>query len=232
MNNIELENIIFKEVFEKSLDAFLILDLERSKFLFYNEKALELYGYTKEEFATITPYGLTFEFMNHLEMEHKQEFIVQKGWDTFITKHKTKSGKILNIYIKSKKIEFQDNFLLFITLIDLEKESIPQKYFLQKNHTDLKNYILIQKKYYWHQNYELLIKDSSMVHLTEIEKQFISLLTKNLDCCLNLEQIQTFFEKHALNQNSLLSLIKRIRKKTSKEFIKNYYGKGYIITSK
>jgi len=50
------------------------LDIEKNKFILFNDKALELYGYTKKEFENITPYDLTMEFNNSQTM--KQEEII------------------------------------------------------------------------------------------------------------------------------------------------------------
>jgi two-component system, sporulation sensor kinase A len=117
--NTTLLSILFNE----SLDAILILDLKTQKFIIFNKKALELYNYTEEEFKNITPQDLTLEFISKERIQKKQKNILEKGWDKFVTKHKTKDGKAINVLIKSKKIELVANSpLLYITVHNLEKE--------------------------------------------------------------------------------------------------------------
>lgn len=114
---------LLSTLFNESLDAILILDLKTQKFILYNQTALDLYNYSEEEIKQITPKDLTLEFMTNEEMGKRQKNIVEKGWDKFTTKHKTKDGKALDVLIKSKKIELnQETPLLYITIINLGKE--------------------------------------------------------------------------------------------------------------
>ena len=114
---------LLSTLFNESLDAILILDLKTQKFIIFNKKALELYNYTEEEFKNITPQDLTLEFISKERIQKKQKNILEKGWDKFVTKHKTKDGKAINVLIKSKKIELIPNSpLLYITVHNLEKE--------------------------------------------------------------------------------------------------------------
>ena len=54
---------LLSTLFNESLDAILVLDLKTQKFILSNQKALDLYNYTKEEFKEITPKDLTLEFI-------------------------------------------------------------------------------------------------------------------------------------------------------------------------
>ena len=71
---------LLSTLFNESLDAILVLDLKTQKFILSNQKALELYNYTKEEFKEITPKDLTLEFITPEEMEKRQKNILEKGW--------------------------------------------------------------------------------------------------------------------------------------------------------
>ncbi|MFA6741529.1 MAG: PAS domain-containing sensor histidine kinase [Arcobacteraceae bacterium] len=114
---------LLSTLFNESLDAILILDLKTQKFILSNKKALELYNYTEEEIKQITPKNLTLEFMTNEEMAKRQKNIIEKGWDRFTTKHKTKDGKALDVLIKSKKVEINPQTqLLYITIINLGKD--------------------------------------------------------------------------------------------------------------
>jgi PAS domain S-box-containing protein len=120
---------LLSELFDESLDAILVLDLKTQKFILSNQKALELYNYTKEEFKEITPMDLSLEFTTNDKMLEKQRNILEKGWDKFVSRHKTKDGKAIDVLIKTKKIEFENSTLLYITVYNLEKEKEFEKEF-------------------------------------------------------------------------------------------------------
>lgn len=121
---------LLSTLFNESLDAILILSLKTQKFILFNQKALELYNYTEEEIKEITPKDLTLEFMTNEEIKERQKNILEKGWDKFVTKHKTKNGNPLDVLIKSKKIELNDQTpLLYITVSNLGKEKDLEKEF-------------------------------------------------------------------------------------------------------
>ena len=124
------QEILLSTIFNESFDAIIILDLSTQKFLMFNKKAIELYGYTEDEFKQITPKELTLEFISDEKMKEKQKNILERGWDEFTTKHKTKDGKAIDVLVKSKKIELIENTpLLYITIHNLEKEKELEKEF-------------------------------------------------------------------------------------------------------
>lgn len=119
---LENENILFSTLFDESLDAIVLLDMETQRFVKFNHKTLELYGYSKDEFKQITPKELTAEFLTDEEMQRKQTAIINQSWDQFLTKHKTKNGEVLDIFVKTKKIVFIEKVFLYITLHDITRE--------------------------------------------------------------------------------------------------------------
>ena len=124
------QEILLSTIFNESFDAMMILDLSTQKFIMFNKKTLEIYNYSEEEFKQITPKELTLEFVSDEKMKEKQKTILDRGWDKFTTKHKTKDGKAIDVLIKSKKIELiKDVPLLYITIHNLEKEKELEKEF-------------------------------------------------------------------------------------------------------
>lgn len=121
---------LLSTLFNESLDAILILDLKTQKFILFNQKALELYNYTAEEIKEITPRDLTLQFMSDKEIENRQKNILEKGWDKFTSKHKTKDGIAIDVLIKSKKIQVEKKSpLLYITIDNIGKEKELEKEF-------------------------------------------------------------------------------------------------------
>jgi len=51
----------YRRLFEAEADAILLLDVEKDCFVDVNQAALALYGYTKEEFLSLTPWDITAE---------------------------------------------------------------------------------------------------------------------------------------------------------------------------
>ena len=219
---------MYKYFFEESIDALVLLDIENNKFTLCNTKASELYGYTKEEFLKITPYDLSVEFKNRIQMESKQEEIINKGYDKFMTKHKSKYGHILDIYVKSKRILIDQKWFLLITLIDIEKEKLLKQYFHKKD-APLKYLISIGSTYHWDKFNMILLKHGEIVSLTQKEKNLINIFLKYKNSILSYENILQYFDGTKLSKNALLSIIKRIRKKTDNNFIATIYAKGYCI---
>ena len=128
-SHIQIESL-YSTILNESLDAILILDIETQKFLMFNKKALELYEYTEDEFKNITPKDLTLEFTTDEKMREKQFEILEKGWDKFTSKHKTKSHLPIDVFMKSKKIENKETKnLLYITIHNLSDERIYEKEF-------------------------------------------------------------------------------------------------------
>ena len=208
---------MYEYFFQESMDALVLLDIEKNKFILCNTKASELYGYTKEEFLKITPYDLSVEFKNTIQMESKQEEIINKGYDTFITKHKSKYGHILDIYVKSKRVLIDKRWFLLITLIDIDKERILKQYFHKKD-SSLKYLITIGSTYHWDKFNLILLKHGEIVSLTQKEKNLINIFLKYKNSILSYEDIFQYLGDAKLSKNALLSMIKRIRKKTDENF--------------
>lgn len=122
----------FHALFEESLDGIALLDLKTQQFIEFNNKTLEMYGYNEEEFKQITPKDL--DAIHDLEqIKRVQNNIIEKGWDRFDTKHKTKDGSILDISVNARKIELDDKVLLYVAFHDItERKIVEQKLNEQK----------------------------------------------------------------------------------------------------
>lgn len=231
MNNIKDLNDIDFNLFYQSLDVYVLLDLETSRFIKCNESVYNMYGYTKEEFLTLTPYDLSVEFLTPEMMEHKQEDILVKGFDNFVTKHKTKYGEILNVFVRSRKLNIKENQILFITLINLNQEIELEKFYKKKFTAKETSFIKIQDKYLWDKTTSTLLEDNKVINLSMKERKLLKILIKNINNSVSKEHIYKYFD-FEITYDSLLSMIKRIRKKTSFNFIKSIYSSGYKINSK
>ena len=86
----------FQTLFEESLDGIVLLNPATQQFIEYNHNAYEMYGYSKEEFAILTPKDLD-AIHNEKQIIATQQNIIENGWDRFITKHKTQNGVLKDV---------------------------------------------------------------------------------------------------------------------------------------
>ncbi|MFA6145445.1 MAG: PAS domain S-box protein [Sulfuricurvum sp.] len=117
----------FHTIFEESLDGIALLDIETQVFIDYNAKTLEMYGYTQEEFKSLTPKDL--DVLHNEEQVIKTQYeIFKKGWDRFTTQHKTKNGDILDIVVSARILEVENAKVLYISFHDItqQKEHMKQ----------------------------------------------------------------------------------------------------------
>ena len=77
---------------------------------------------------------------------------------------------------------------------------------------------------------KVLIKGEQTIALTKKELLFISILVKNLGVFVLHEEIKKYvWTNKKVTDSAIRTFIKRIREKTSKEFVKNVPGLGYKI---
>ena len=80
-------------------------------------------------------------------------------------------------------------------------------------------------------NKELII-NNQIIELTKNEKNLLTLLIKNRGIRISHEQIENFvYEGNSKSSDAIRSLIKRLRKKLTKEFILNSLDEGYYINN-
>lgn len=76
---------------------------------------------------------------------------------------------------------------------------------------------------------QIIIKDNKEISLNKKEKLLLNLLIKNKNSTLSYEEIEYHVWDDTVSMDALKSLIKDLRKKTSKELIKNVSKIGYKI---
>ncbi len=76
-----------------------------------------------------------------------------------------------------------------------------------------------------------LYEENNLIPLTKREKEFITLLIKNIKDITETQSIKKeLWKDENVSDERLRTFIKRLRKKTSKELIKNISGRGYLIS--
>jgi YesN/AraC family two-component response regulator len=86
--------------------------------------------------------------------------------------------------------------------------------------------------YSWDSNTKSLFFDNLIVSLTSYEGAFLDCLINNLNKSVSYEDIHYhIYNLDEYSQNAIIAIVKRIRKKTKKEFIKSSFNFGYKIES-
>ncbi len=91
--------------------------------------------------------------------------------------------------------------------------------------------IYLNKHFSFDNNTKNLFEDNVLVNITKREKQFIALLIKNKEDITTKKEIKKLlWKEEEISDDRLRTFIKRLRKKTSKELIKNIPSQGYLIS--
>lgn len=123
---LERSNLKFFTLFQESLDPIVLIDVKTRKFVEFNQKALEVYGYTQEEFSRLSIMDLEVH-NNTVNTLEDQSVAIQKGWGRFITKHRTKSGELRDIKVNLVSVMFDEEHYFFVSLHDITHEKQQQR---------------------------------------------------------------------------------------------------------
>lgn len=175
----------FFTLFNEALDAISIVDPLNHKFIEVNPAALRIYGYSKEDFLEL-PLTEIEILENQEEIYRRQENIIKNGWDRFITKHRTKDGKILDVIVSVRTIFLEEKPYLYCTFHDVtvEKENERQLLQLQTELEQQKNFIE-----------EILDQQPNMVLLSDGVKAIF--MNQALLEYFKCDSLQEFIERHS-----------------------------------
>ena len=108
--------------------SIVLIDAETEKRVAFNTKEHESHGYTREEYQNIKSTGSSagIDIVDNEENGHERaKRIIEKGSEIFETKHRTKSGKIIDVLTSSVAIRLKkrDHLLNISHDITERKES-------------------------------------------------------------------------------------------------------------
>ncbi|HEY44091.1 MAG TPA: PAS domain S-box protein, partial [Anaerolineae bacterium] len=93
----------YRAIFEQAADSIFLVDVDSGELVEYNDQTFENLGYTREEFKALTISD--FEIIETSdEIEKHINHVLKEGRDQFLTKHRTKDGRIRDIQVSSKSI--------------------------------------------------------------------------------------------------------------------------------
>ncbi len=98
----------YRAIFDQAVDSVVVVNGDTGTLLDFNESACQNLGYNRKEFAKLSISD--FEAIKSpSEVERHLKKILDKGGDTFETKHRTKQGEIRDILVSAKVLSLQEN---------------------------------------------------------------------------------------------------------------------------
>ena len=97
----------------------------------------------------------------------------------------------------------------------------------------LNEIIKLNNEYTWNKKIKCLLYETKIIDLTSYELAFVDCLILKLNQRVSYEEIHNhIYDYDEYSQDAIFTLVKRIRKKTKKDFIKSCFKFGYKIESK
>ncbi len=117
---------LYRTVFNDSPHGILIIDPETIKPKEFNNTVCKMLGYTREEFKEllINDYEI---IENPAETFERVQRIMQGSREEFETKHKTKNGEILDIFVIAQRIYLKDSPYIFAQFMDITESKKAEK---------------------------------------------------------------------------------------------------------
>jgi len=116
----------YRAFFEQAADSIMVFDPETTKVIDFNRQAYESLGYTPKEFEKLHIWEID-AFEDKAKVEALIMEIAEKGSLVFETKHKTKSGDVIDVRISSKIVSFRDRITNQWIITDISEEKRAEK---------------------------------------------------------------------------------------------------------
>ena len=98
----------YRAFFEKGPDGVVILDIETTRPIEFNDQACQQLSYSREEFAQLRIPDIEVKETAKEAREHIRK-VVNKGYDDFETLQRTKKGEIRNVHVTAQLLEIMGN---------------------------------------------------------------------------------------------------------------------------
>ena len=130
----------YRAVFEQAADSILLVHGETGAIVEFNERAHKSLGYTREEFQNLRVSD--FEIVESAEeVANHMRDIINKGADSFETKHKTKTGEIRDIQVSCRTISIGGEDFIQSIWRDITELKRAEEV-LQKAHEELESQVM------------------------------------------------------------------------------------------
>ena len=93
----------FHIIFNEAADVIVVVNPDDGSFVEFNDRVVDLYGYTQEEFGRLRIADLEM-IESGIQVKHHVERIMKSGSDSFETMHRSKEGKPLRVSVNARRI--------------------------------------------------------------------------------------------------------------------------------
>ncbi|AZR72093.1 hypothetical protein BBF96_01010 [Anoxybacter fermentans] len=122
-----------EDIYENSMEAICVFDMESLEICFVNKSALEIYGYKlKDRQQVIGQSILNFSVVRAEEIKTFIQKIIKNGIKSFQTIHIKKNGKRIHVSGNCRKIKYLGRDCILVNIKDISNEI---KAFEEKNRT-------------------------------------------------------------------------------------------------
>jgi PAS domain S-box-containing protein len=122
----KIKNELFRSVFRNFSEAVLIADPIKKKNLFFNKKAYEELGYTKEEFSK--HYLSDFDALyTSDQIKRLREHTISKGHSSYESKLKKKNGDIMEVQIDEHSIAMNNRTFIIFKWVDITEYNLARE---------------------------------------------------------------------------------------------------------
>ncbi len=111
---------LYKSLFQLAADAIMLIEPLSGKVVEFNERAYHNLGYTAEEFRGVHLQSIEANETPEETKQHIKE-IMETGYGSFETLHKTKNGEKRNVIVTVSVITYQNNVHLLSITHDITK---------------------------------------------------------------------------------------------------------------
>ena len=113
----------YRLLFESNPHPMWVFDLETMKFLAVNDAAVEQYGYSKEEFLSMTLAQIRSPRMSHGRLARDSRALVRvEEW-----RHRKKNGAIITVEITAHQLNFSGRRAELVMAIDITERKLAEQ---------------------------------------------------------------------------------------------------------
>ena len=126
LNELEKAEKKFRFLFDQSLDGIVVIDPKSNLPIEFNTKAHSMLGYSREEYSSLKITDIdVYDTLDDVQM--RKNLIHTKSVHEFETRHRHKSGSILDILVTATEIMMDQAAYILVTYRDTTEENTKQK---------------------------------------------------------------------------------------------------------
>jgi diguanylate cyclase (GGDEF)-like protein/PAS domain S-box-containing protein len=131
-NTIEEHKLKYQKLFETIPDGVVLIDAQTLIAVEFNRAAYEYLGYSAEEFSKLKVSD--YEILESEEETFRRIDAVRKqGFDSFETKHRTKEGKIVDVWVNVAAADISGADYLIAVYRDISKQKSAEVYLKEQS---------------------------------------------------------------------------------------------------